>query len=139
MTNGSSLLRAARTAESNGNGGSTATSTRWCRSAEKLPTSLRTWSSASGTVRFIFQLPAISGLRATSSPLLVENGQTRQNLALQVLQRRAAPGGDVGEPVLGQAERPDGRGRVAPSDDAERALTGGVDDRLRDPAGALGE
>ena len=60
-------------------------------------------------------------------------------LALQVLQRRAAAGGDVGEPVLGQAERAHGRGRVAAADHAERALRGGVDDRLRDAAGALGE
>src|ERR1700761_6255019 len=96
-----------------------------------------TRAMASKWLRFIFQLPAISGLRLIV--VLCSGGQhfeTGQRLALKVFQRRAATGGNVREAVLGQAERPHGRGRVATTDDAERTFGGRGGDHLGQAFGA---
>src|SRR4051795_11164901 len=85
---------------------------------------------ASRWLRFIFQLPAISGMRAIG--LLLQRGQPRELLALEVLQARAATGGDVAEPRLVDAQLPDRSCRVATADDGERI--GKRRDRFGDPA-----
>ena len=96
---------------------------------------------ASRWLRFIFQLPAISGVRASGSFVLraIQSSSAcrpGQRLPSRYFQARAAAGGDVAEGVLVEAEGAHGGGGVAATDDRE-ALA--VDQRLRDRAGAGGE
>ncbi len=91
---------------------------------------------ASTWVKFIFQFPAMNGLRpvvrvpggAVSGILVfppslgavgqwwsiegsaIEDREPGKGLSFEVLQRRTAAGGDVGEVLLGQPQRPH-RGR----------------------------
>src|SRR3954452_19471919 len=99
-------------------GGITTTSTASWSLSSRLYASFCTRAIASRWLRFIFQLPAMSGMRAIG--LLLQRGQPRELLALEVLQARAATGGDVAEPRLVDAQLPDGSCRVAAADDGER-------------------
>src|SRR5215207_7443916 len=127
------------------NGGSTTTSTEVSCCSLRLNAIFCVSAIASRWFRFIFQLPAMSGRRpsgssgfffATVSGLRFEGGNTRKGLALQVLQRRTAAGRDVAERRLVQAERPDGRRRVAAADDRQTVHSR---HRLRDGTRALRE
>src|SRR3954463_15352359 len=60
---------------------------------------------------------AVTGPVATSD--FFQNRNAGELLAFEVLERRAAAGGDVPEGVLVEAERAYGRGRVAAADDGE--------------------
>ena len=82
---------------------------------------------ASRWLRFIFQLPAISGRRVALRHHVLQRGEAGQGLALEVLQRGAAAGRDVAERGLVEAERAHGRGRVAAADHGEAVDLG---DRL---------
>ena len=103
-----------------------------------------TRATASEVVLYIFQLPAIS-LRICSrdrhqippSLLAQVSVDARQLLALEELERGAAAGRDVGD-LVGEAVLLDGRDRVAAADDGDRAVRGGVGQRLRDRERALG-
>src|SRR6266852_4655872 len=67
--------------------------------------SSRTRSVASGTVLFIFQLPAITGRRFSRNIdwlLTLEGCDSRQQPALEKLQRSPSSGGDVGN-LVGKA------------------------------------
>ena len=78
-------------------------------------------SSACASVLCIFQLPAISGVRAPSStppPRHSSACDARQRAALDQLERRAAAGREVVDRVL-QAEVGERRGRVAAADDGQ--------------------
>jgi hypothetical protein len=79
------------------------------------------------------------GLCHVRPPLLLEDGDAGQFLALEEFEGGTAAGGDVAEPVLVEAEGAHGRGRVATADDGEGAGRRGVDDRLGDPTGPVGE
>ena len=121
------------------NGGSTATSTlsKYLSGSEKAI--FCTSAIASKWLRFIFQLPAISGLRLIvpfRAFRVVQHFDAGQRLALKVFQRSPATGGNVREAVLGQAELPHRGRRIAAADDAERALAGRADDGLGDALGA---
>src|ERR1700712_2222994 len=119
------------------NGGMTVTSTLSKYLSGKENAIFCTRAMASKWLRFIFQLPAISGLRAMD--LRLQYLDAGQFLALKVFQRRPAAGGNVRETVVGQAQLTH-RGRGVPAADAaERALAGGADDRLGHPLGARGE
>src|SRR3954452_20135497 len=87
---------------------------------------------ASRWLRFIFQLPAMSGMRAIG--LLLQRSQPRELLALEVLQAGAATRGDVAEPRLVDAQAADRRGGIAAADDRQRP--GQRRDRLGDAEGA---
>src|SRR5690349_5959527 len=103
---------------------------------------------ASRWLRFIFQLPAISGVRVLCSVMSVgspcswsgflarQRGQAGQRLAFEVLQARAAACGNMAESGLVESQDADGCGRVAAADHGER---GAVHEGLRDGAGAVGE
>ena len=82
-----------------------------------------TSAMASKWLRFIFQLPAISGLRDTGSPIVAQavsrTSMPGSVFALKVFQRRAAAGGNVREAVVGQAQLAHRGGGVAAADDAE--------------------
>ena len=99
------------------NGGSTATSTASRSLSVSENASFCTRAMASRWLRFIFQLPAISGVRAmVTSSSAVRAGQL---LALEELEAGAAPGGDVAERLLVEAELAHRGGRVAAADDGE--------------------
>src|SRR4051812_10100649 len=117
------------------NGGTTTTSTASWSLSSRLKASFWTRAMASRWLRFIFQLPAMSGMRAIG--LLLQRGQPRELLALEVLQARAATGGDVAEPRLVDAQPSDRCGGVTASHDGERVRQCG--DRLRDAESAGGE
>src|SRR5205814_8708332 len=93
------------------NGGSTTTSTSASRFSVRLNASFWVSAMASRWLRFIFQLPAMSGRRASllaDSALLAISGlQSRdagEGLALQVFQGGAATRGDVPEGGLVQTQ-----------------------------------
>src|SRR3954453_16290121 len=113
-------------------GGITTTSTASWSLSSRLYASFCTRAIASRWLRFIFQLPAMSGMRAIA--LLLQRRQPRELLALEVLQARAATGGDVAEPRLVDAQLPDRSRGVAAADHGERVREGR--DRLGDPARA---
>src|SRR5580658_3723834 len=71
--------------------------------------------SASATVLFIFQFPAISGVRLTAFPS-AERDDAGQLAPLDQLERRAAAGREVRHAVC-EAELRERRGRVAAADD----------------------
>ena len=71
-------------------------------------------SSASAIVLCIFQLPAMNGVR-----LMHESLHAGQRLALDQLERRAAAGREVVDPV-GEPELRERRGGVAAADDRRR-------------------
>src|SRR4051794_40322053 len=119
-------------------GGSTATSVREksCFLSARIQASFWTSATASGWVTFIFQLPAIRGVRKAIYVLLsgfgrsrgvcvggsaLEDGDARQLFALEQLETGAAAGGDVAERVLVEAELPHGCCRVATADDGQTA------------------
>src|SRR5262245_44986641 len=126
------------------NGGSTATSTRSksCFLSCSVHDSFCSRCTASTWLRFIFQLPAINGVRAAvsiaamSALFLFQYGETRELLALQVLQRRATTGGDVAERVVREAQLPYGGRGVTATDDAQPVHLG---HRLRDGLGSARE
>ena len=68
-----------------------------------------------------------------------QDGDAGQFLALEVLEGRAATGGDVAELVVAEAELAHRGGGVATTDDGQGALLGDLDEGLREPAGAGGE
>src|SRR5690606_194543 len=111
------------------NGGRTATSTR----SKSLSLSAKAifWTSAiaSRWLRFIFQLPAMSGFLTS----VLQSGESGKGLALQVFQAGSATGGDVREAVFRQAERADRGRRVAAAHHGEGV---GGDQRLGHRAGA---
>src|SRR4051794_16194269 len=130
------------------NGGSTATSTSVSCCSLRLNASFCTRLMASRWLRFIFQLPAMMGRRVVSAMLTlfllaglslplpagaVQRGETRQGLAFEVFQRRAATGRDVPERGLVEPERADRRGRIAAPDHGEAVDLG---DRLGHAPGA---
>src|SRR5699024_11998860 len=94
-------------------GGMNATSTfSWYFSGRAKET-FCTSAMASRWLRFIFQLPAMSGVRAMFSPVgrsgdrsvgALEGGDARELLAFEVLEGCPAAGGDVGEVLLPQPE-----------------------------------
>jgi hypothetical protein len=118
------------------NGGSTATSTapKSCLPSRSVQSSFCTRCVACRWSRFIFQLPASSGVRPCghASCLLREDGDAGQFLALEVLQARTTTGGDVPELVVGEAELAHRGSGVAAADDGEGARARGVDERLGD-------
>src|SRR5512133_3516719 len=119
------------------NGGHTATSTASVSSLESDQASFWVSWMPSRWVLCIFQLPAISGRRATAMASLGagDGGDAGQGLALEQLQAGSAAGGQVVDPV-GQAERGQSGGRVAPAD--HRVAVGGGH-RLGDRLGPGGE
>src|SRR3954452_19230686 len=117
------------------NGGMTTTSTASWSLSSRLKASFCTRAMASRWFRFIFQLPAMSGMRAIG--LLLQRGQPRELLALEVLQAGAATGGDVAEPRLVDAQPPDRCGGVTAADDGQRIRQ--RRDRLGDAEGAGGK
>src|ERR1700733_1645565 len=101
-----------------------------------------TSAMASKWLRFIFQLPAISGLRlivVLRSGTTAQYCQAGQRLALKVFQRCPATGGNMREAVLRQAQRAHRSGRVAAADRAERALGRRSGNHLGETLGACGE
>src|SRR4051794_16644259 len=111
-----------------------------------------TRAMASKWLRFIFQLPAISGLRATgllgffsdcgavgTASGLLEHCDAGKRLALKVFQRRPTSGRNVGETVLAEVELAYRRGGITAAHHAEGTLGGRADDRLGDALGARGE
>src|SRR5258708_40261124 len=87
------------------NGVRTATSTASKSLSVSEKASSWTCFMASKWLRFIFQLPAIRGLRLTGSrSFFFENRQAGQSLALEVLEAGAAAGGDVAESRLLEPE-----------------------------------
>src|SRR3954453_3095652 len=116
-------------------GGITTTSTASWSLSSRLYASFCTRAIASRWLRFIFQLPTMSGMRAIG--LLLQRGQPRELLALEVLQARAATGGDVAEPRLVDAQRADRCCGVTTTDHGERARKRG--DGLRKSPRAGGE
>src|SRR3954452_10622451 len=103
-------------------GGTTTTSTASWSLSSRLYASFCTRAIASRWLRFIFQLPAMSGMRAIG--LLLQRRQPRELLALEVLQARAATGGDVAEPRLVDVQRADRRCGVTTTDHRERSGKG---------------
>src|SRR5690606_30349598 len=102
----------------------TSTSEKSCLASLSVHASFCTRCVAWWWSRFIFQLPAMSGVRgccAMWSALLLENGDAGQLLALEELEARAATGRDVAEAGLVEAELAHGGRGVAPADDRERA------------------
>src|SRR6478672_9848352 len=92
---------------------------------------------ASRWCRFIFQLPAISGVRLVwAGTSVLQDRQAGQGLALEELQAGASPGGDVGEAALVYAERADRGSAVSAADDGQGVVE--VGDRLGHPARASG-
>src|SRR5687767_4711315 len=91
------------------NGGSTATSTLSKSLSFSAKASFWTSAMASRWLRFIFQLPAMSGLRTS----VLQSGQAGQGLAFEVLEAGPTTGGNMGEAVLGQTELAYGCRRVA--------------------------
>src|SRR5450756_664169 len=124
------------------NGGTTTTSTmpKSCFASLSDQASFCTRCVAAWWSRFIFQFPAISGVRASVTSVLtlcgLEDRDTRELLALKELQARATAGGDVAEPGLVEAQLAHGCGGVATADDAEAVR---VDHRLRHGLRARGE
>src|SRR5690606_24969565 len=118
-------------------GGRTTTSTSSSSFSVSVKASFCTSAMASRWLRFIFQLPAISGRRgvvAMGSDL--QCGEAGEGLALQVLQRGSPAGRDVPERGLVEPEYAHRRGGVPAADHGEPVHRG---DRLRHPAGAGGE
>src|SRR5690606_41653570 len=116
------------------NGGITTTSTsaKPCfASASSHASYCSTWT-AWWWSRFIFQLPAMSGVRLCAmSPFrrlscrsALEHGDPGELLALQELQARAATGRDVAELRLVEAETAHRGGRVATAHDREAVRVG---------------
>src|SRR6185503_5064039 len=79
-----------------------------------------TYFTVSATVLYIFQLPAMMGVRMSG---LRQHGHARQRAAAEPFERRATAGGDVRDPV-GDARLLHRRNRVAAADD-RRAAHGG--------------
>src|SRR4051794_33780497 len=109
------------------NGGITTTSTASVSFSRRSKASLCTRAIASRWCRFIFQLPATSGRRpARPNDVMpramsgLQSFETRQRLALEILQRRPAAGADVAEPALVDAQLPDRGGAVPTADDGQR-------------------
>src|SRR5215203_1831547 len=122
------------------NGGSTTTSTASWSSSVSEKASFWTSASASRWLRFIFQLPAISGVRAmglTTSVTVFERIQPGQLLALEELEAGTAAGGDVAERALVEPELADRGGGVATADDRQPAGRGHVGEGLRHRSGPL--
>src|SRR5690606_22401907 len=114
-------------------GGSTTTSTSSSSFSVSVKASFCTSAMASRWLRFIFQLPAISGRRAVAAMgSVLQRGEAREGLALQVLQRGSPAGRDVPERGLVDAERAHRGGGVAPTHHGQPVQRG---DRLRHPAG----
>src|SRR5436305_3780222 len=101
------------------NGGSTTTSMSDRRFSGRLKANFWVSAMASRWLRFIFQLPAIRGLRRSTGMSGSQRFDAGQFLALQVLQGGAAAGGDVPEGGLVEAELANRRGRVPATDDGE--------------------
>src|SRR5256712_12032831 len=80
----------------------------------------REYSRPSGTVKCIFQLPAISGLRMI---LVAQYRDPGQYLPFQEFEGGAAPGRDEGHP-LGQVPLLQGGHQVAATDDGLRVAAG---------------
>src|SRR3954447_23294633 len=101
-------------------GGKTATSTllKSCRLSASVHASFCTRTTASWWLRFIFQFPAISGVRLSAMSAF-QDRDAGQFLALEVLQAGATSGGDVPEGVLREAELAYGGRGVAATDDGE--------------------
>src|SRR5215469_11751002 len=107
------------TPRSHGKGGNSATSTLSVEAltAGRTP---RTRSTASPpSTGFIFQLAAIRAFSVAccGNLRLTQNGDARQLLALEVLEGRAASGGDVRVPS-GKTQRVDGGSGVASADES---------------------
>src|SRR5215470_3853815 len=87
------------------NGGSTTTSTDSKSRSLRLNAIFCTRAIASKWLRFIFQLPAISGRRVGGlGKSGLQYGDAGQGPALQELQRRSAAGRNVTEVIFGQTE-----------------------------------
>ena len=87
-----------------------------CFLSSRVQASFWTRPTASTWLRFIFQLPAISGLRAIVLDLSVEYGQARESLALQIFQAGTAAGRDMTELVVGEAKITNRGCRIATAD-----------------------
>ena len=123
------------------NGGRTATSTRSSSFSVRLKASFCTSAMASRWLRFIFQLPAISGRRAARLPSATSRSPALRRpgsgLALQVLQRRAAAGARCGRTP--SSARPSARTAAAESPPPTTVKPSTVGDRLGHAAGARRE
>src|ERR1700716_4194230 len=134
------LRTASATACTAVNGGATTISTS-AASFTALRSSF-TNRTASCTVLYIFQLPAMNGIRmgqvglvaTTQLCLILQRGDSGQRVAGQELERRAAARRNVRDPV-GDAGLLHGGNRVAAADD-RRALH--VRDRARHGVGTRG-
>src|SRR3712207_3786005 len=119
------------------NGGSTTTSTSVSCCSVNENASFWVSAIASRWLLFIFQLPAMSGRRRRAvATSVLQYRDAGQLSALQVLQRRAAAGGNVGERRLVEAQGPHGGRGIAAADDGQPVDLG---DRLGDHPGAGGE
>src|SRR3954453_12880053 len=105
------------------NGGNTTASTASWSLSSRLKASFCTRAMASRWLRFIFQLPAMSGIRAIG--LLLQRRQPRELLALEVFQARTATGRDVTKPRLVDAQQADRRRGVASADDGQSVREAG--------------
>src|SRR5829696_4726828 len=105
------------------NGGSTTTSMASSSLSFRENSSFCTRPMASRCVRFIFQLPAMSGRRAgavTGASLSVgQDTEPGQLAALEELERGTAAGADVPVGGLVEAQLPDRGGRVTAPDDRQ--------------------
>src|SRR4029077_11053802 len=88
--------------------------------ASRSRRSCSAYSSPSGTVKCIFQLPAISGLRIV---LVTQRRDSRQDLAFEELGGRPASGRYEGHPV-GEVLLLQGGDQVATADDGFGVATG---------------
>src|SRR4051794_29496700 len=113
--------------------GSTATSTASRSLSVSEKASFCTRAMASRWLRFIFQLPAISGVRAMSC---LQCRQAGQLFALEELQAGTAASGDMSERRLVEVQCPHRCGGVAATYDGEPVDVG---DGLGEGAGALRE
>src|SRR4051794_25571802 len=104
------------------NGGTTTTSTlpKSCFLSARPSASFCTRCTASWWLRFIFQLPAISGVRvALAMSSLGQYVDPRELFALEVFQAGATTGGDVTELVVSEPEPTHSCSRVPTADDGE--------------------
>src|SRR5262249_44330586 len=94
-------------------------------------------NTASWTVLYIFQLPAMNGMRMflPISLLIAQRRDARQRPSAEKLERRAAAGRNVRD-LVGHARLLDGRDRIAAADDG-RPVNGS--DRASDCIRSRGE
>src|SRR5690625_316492 len=117
----------------------TSTSAKSCFASVRVQESFWTRWVAWWWSRFIFQLPAISGVRVVIGCLSAQNVNTGEDFPFEVLQGGAATGGDVPEGVFVKTEESHRSCGVPAADDGESAAPGGIDEALRDRFGSLRE